>query len=53
MLILEVGPVEGPEWEVDIKVAVKGNGEARVPEASSHFTKFLREGGVYAETVYI
>ena len=41
MLILEVGPVEGPEWGVDIKVAVKGDGEVDIMEVSSHVMEFL------------
>ena len=41
MLVLEVGPVEGPEWRIDIEVAVERNGKAEVTEASGHVAKFL------------
>ena len=53
MLILEVGPVEGPEWEVDVKVAVEGDDKAGVTEASSHVMEFLWGGRVCAEAVCI
>ena len=44
MLILEVGSIEGPEWRVDIEIAVEGNGKVGVIGASGHVTKFLEEG---------
>ena len=53
MLILEVGPVEDPEWGVDIKVAVKWNGKVGVTEASSHIMEFFWGGGVCSEVVCI
>ena len=53
MLILEVGPLEGPEQGVDIKVAVEGNGEVEVMEVSSHVMEFLWGGEVYVEVVCI
>ena len=53
MLVLEVGPVEDPEWRVNIEVTIKGNGEAGVMEVSDHITKLLRGGRVYAEIVCI
>ena len=40
-MILEVGLIEGPEWGVNIKVAVKGNGEVGAMEASGHVMEFL------------
>ena len=53
MLVLEVGLVEGPEWEVDVKVAGERDGEVGVMEVSGHVVKFLRGGGVCAEVVCI
>ena len=40
-LVLEVGLVKGPEWGVDVKVAIKGDGKVGVMEASGHVVKFL------------
>ena len=53
MLVLEVGLIEGPKWGVDIKIAVKGDGEVGVTEVSSHVVKFLKGGEVYTEIVCI
>ena len=52
-MILEVGLIEGPEWGVNIEVAIEEDGKAGVMEASSHVMEFLWDGGVYAEAVYI
>ena len=41
LLVLEVGPVEGPEWGVDIEVAVERDSKVGVMEASGHVMKFF------------
>ena len=41
LLVLEVGPVKGPEWRVDIKVTVEGNGKVGVMKVSGHVLEFL------------
>ena len=53
MLILEVDLVEGLEWEIDIEVAIEGNGKAGITEVSGHVTEFFWEGGVCAEAMCI
>ena len=40
-LVLEVGLVKGPEWRVDVKVTLKGNGKVGVTKASGHVMEFL------------
>ena len=52
-LVLEVGPVESPEWGVDIKVIVEKNGKAGVMEVSGYIMEFFWEGRVYMEAVCI
>ena len=53
MLVLEVGLVKGPEWGINVKVAVKEDGKAGVMEASGHVVKFLWSKEVYAEALCI
>ena len=53
LLVLEVGLVKGPEWGVNIEVAIEGDGKVRVMEVSGHVTEFFWEGGVCAEVVYV
>ena len=52
-MILEVGPVKGPKWGVNIEVAVERNGKTWVTEASGHVAKFLWDRGVCAEVVCV
>ena len=52
-LVLEVGLVEGPEWGVDIEVAIKRDDKVRVMEVSEHVMEYFWGGGVCAETVGI
>ena len=52
-LVLEVGPVKGPEWGVDVKVAIKGDGKVGIMEASGHVVKFLWGRGVYVEVMCV
>ena len=35
-MILEVGPIKGPKWGVNIEVAVERNGKVGVIKVSSH-----------------
>ena len=50
---MEVCPVKGPKWEVDIKVAVERNGKAGVTEAGSHVMEFFWGGGICMKIVGI
>ena len=53
MLVLKVGLVKGPEWGINVKVAVKEDGKTGVMEASGHVVKFLWGRGVYVEALCI
>ena len=59
-MILEVGPVKGPKWGVNIEVAVERNGKvgvtkasSHIMEVSSHITEFFQDGGVCVEAVCV
>ena len=53
LLVLEVGLVKGPEWGVNIKVAIEEDGKVGVMEVSGHVIEFFWKGGVCAEVVCI
>ena len=52
-MVLEVGLIKGPEWGVNVEVAVKRNGKVGVMEASGHVVEFFRSGRVCVEVVCI